>query len=73
MAQCGHRLLDELLRLSIDAAGRFIQDQNARVGEQRTSEGHELPLPNTQAVTSFTNIIIIFLFQRLHEFIQAHH
>ena len=31
LAQRGHRLLDALFRLSIDAAGRFIKDKDTRV------------------------------------------
>ena len=39
------RLLDLVLGGAVDGAGRIVQDQDARVGEQRAGNGQPLALP----------------------------
>ena len=41
-------VLDHLLALAVEARGRLVQDQDARVGQNRARDRHALPLPARQ-------------------------
>jgi hypothetical protein len=44
-AQPRERLLDERLALRVERAGGLVEDEDARVGQQRAGDGDALPLP----------------------------
>ena len=44
-----HGALDALLALRVHAAGGLVQDEDARVGEQRPGEADQLPLSGREA------------------------
>ena len=44
-----HVLLDDALALVVERAGRLVEDQDARIGDQRAGDGDALALPAGQA------------------------
>ena len=49
------RLLDQMLGFGIDAAGRIVQNQDARVTEQGAGDGKALFLPAAQGHAALTD------------------
>ncbi len=44
------------LQLRVNRAGRFIEDQQVRVGQVRSEQGHQLSLPGRQRFTPLTHL-----------------
>ena len=57
--QPGKRLLDEQLGAGVHAAGCLVQDQQARVGEDGTRDGEELPLALTQVAALLRKLCLV--------------
>ena len=51
--EAGEGRLQPGLRQRVDRARRLVQDQDARVGEQRAGEGHQLLLPERESAALF--------------------
>ena len=57
------RLLHGLLRLAVERGCRFVQDEDARVLEQRAGDGHALALPATQLHPAFAHKRVVAIGQ----------
>ena len=68
--QHGQRLLQSHFRLRIDAAGRLVENQQARIGQQRPGEANHLPFAVRQLAPALADECVEPLRQRLDQ-IQA--
>ena len=48
-----HVLLDDVLGLVVQRAGRLVEDENTGIGDEGTGDGHPLTLPSGQVVATF--------------------
>jgi len=55
--------MNELLALDIDLAGRFIEDHDRRITQNRPSERDPLPLPTGESSATFADDRFVALFQ----------
>ena len=69
----GDRLLDQRLRLRVDVCGCLVEDQDARIAEDRASEGHELTLSDREILGAFRQRRVIALRETLDPLIGADH
>jgi hypothetical protein len=53
--QIAQAFLNERFRFGVETGGRFVQNQNARIGEDRPSDGHALPLAARQFYAAFAD------------------
>ncbi len=65
--QPAERYLDPLLGARVDAAGRLVEDQDARVNEHRARERQQLALSLAQRAALFSEARVVALRQRLDE------
>src|SRR5687767_13609607 len=61
LEQAIDRLLDQALRLGIEGRGRFIENENRRIDEERTRDRNALPLPAGQAGSALTQERVVSL------------
>src|SRR5262249_30160137 len=66
-----HVCLDDSLALIIEGAGGFIEDQDARVSDERSSNRDTLPLSARQARSALTNDSIVTLREFENEIMRA--
>src|SRR6185312_12160372 len=65
------RALDPAFRPDVDGRGRLVEDQDPRVREERTREGHELALPEREARATLAEVRVVALGQLLDEGVRA--
>src|SRR4051812_18570906 len=63
--------IDDRFALGVERAGRLVQDQNARVENQRTCYGEALPLATRQIGRSFINMGVITARKLVDELLRA--
>ena len=69
-ARCGvNRALDFILGGAVDGAGRIVQDQDARVGEEGARQGQPLALPAGERDPAFANDGLVAFGERVDELI----
>src|SRR2546423_15500338 len=56
-------LLDFVLGRTIDGAGRVVEDEDARIGQQRTRNGDALALTAGKSHTAFANHRVVAFFE----------
>ena len=66
-AQRGHRLLDQHLGAGVDRAGRLVEDQDRRVGEERPGDGEQLLLAGADVAALVVDHRVVAVGQRVHE------
>jgi len=66
-----HVLLDDFFRLVIQGRRRFVENQQARVGDQSPGNGDPLPLPPRQRGTAFADFGIVTSRQLGDEFMRT--
>src|SRR5439155_14866389 len=64
-------MLDLTLGADVDRARRLIEDQDARVGEQRTRERDELALAEREAEAALAELGVVPLLEPGDEFVSA--
>src|SRR5215813_2973475 len=64
-------LLDERLRFGVQTRCSFIQNQDARIGEDRASDRDTLLLAAGEFDAAFSNHGVVFLLERFREFVHA--
>ena len=69
--RCAQALLDERLGLGVEAGGGLVQDQDARVGQDRARDGHALPLPARQLHAALPHDRVVALREALRELVHA--
>ena len=57
--QAAQRALDLALGADVDRARRLVEDQDARVGEQRARERDELALPEREAEAALAELGVV--------------
>ena len=67
VTEARHRLLDEHLGARVDVAGRFVEDEDARIGEERAGDSDELPLACRDVRGFFFEKRVVALGQRAYE------
>lgn len=50
------RLLNQQFRLRINGTGRFIENQNARIGKKRPAKADQLPLAEAKRPAALTDV-----------------
>jgi len=65
--QALQRALDQSLGARVDAGGRFVQDQDARIGQRSAGDRQQLPLSLTQPGAALAQFRLISLRQTLDE------
>src|SRR5437763_1696024 len=63
LADLLHAVLDDALALVIECARRLIEDQNARIGDQRAGNGDALPLAAGERAAALTHDGVVALRQ----------
>ena len=71
LEQPGERRLDQPLGVAVDARGRFVQDQDPRVGDQRAGEADQLPLPEREVAAALLQRRLVALRQAHDEVVRA--
>ena len=66
-----HVLLDGALAFVVERAGRLVEDQDARVGDQRARDRDALALPARQAAAAFADDGVVALGQLQDEVVRA--
>ena len=66
-AQRGHRLLHQHLGAGVDRAGRLVEDQQRRVGEERPGDGDQLLLAGADVAALVVDHRVVAVGQRVHE------
>ena len=66
------RLLDQDLGMGVDGGGRFIQNQDLRVIQQRAGEGDQLLLPGGKAAAALVDLGVVALFHRQDGVVDVH-
>ena len=66
-----HVVLDDALALVVERAGRLVEDQDARVGDQRARDGDALALAARQARAALADDGVVALGQLEDEFVRA--
>ena len=61
MQHVRNRLLDELLGLRIDGAGRLVEHEDARIGQHHAGERNQLLLPGGEARAALAHLSVIAL------------
>ena len=69
--QVAQPFLDQRFGFGVQAGGSFVQDQDARIGEDGARDRHALLLPAGQADAAFTHDRVVLLLETLGEFIHA--
>ncbi len=72
LEQARQSKLDDALGLRVHAGGGFVQDQDARVGQQRAREGDQLALSHAEQRAALLHRRVIAVFQRHDELVRAH-
>src|SRR6266542_4970269 len=62
--ELGDRPLDELLVLDVDARGRFVQDEDGRVLQERAGDREPLLLAAGQARAAFADLGVVAIRER---------
>ena len=70
-AQPCHRLLHQQLGPGVDRAGRLVQDQQCRIGQERPSDGEQLLLTGGDVAAFLVDHRVITVGQRVHEAIDV--
>ena len=73
LANSLHVLLDDALGLVIEGTGGFVEDENARVADQRSSYGDALTLASRQGRTMLTDDGVVALGQFQDEVMRTCH
>jgi len=55
MQQAPQTLLHEQLGKGVDVRGGLVQDQDARIGQERAGEGYQLPLADAEVLAALAN------------------
>src|SRR5580765_2292135 len=63
--------LNQRFRFRVEAGGRFIENQDARIGENRARDGDALFLPAGQSHTAFTHDRVVFVGEVFRKFVHA--
>lgn len=71
LQQLVQALLEQALRLGVDRGGRFVQDQDPRIGQQGPGERDELPLTLGQLRTAFVHLGLVTLLELADEIVGA--
>ena len=66
-----HVALDDLLGLGVEGAGRFVEDQDARVGHQGSGDGNALALTAREVGAAFVDRRIVSMRQVEDELVGA--
>ena len=66
-----HGPRDALLALGVDARGGLVEDEDARVGQQRAREADELPLAGREAAAALLDVGVVAVRQALDEVVHA--
>ena len=69
--QAAQRALDAALGADVDRARRLVEDQDARVGEQRARERDELPLAEREAEAALAELRVVAVLEPLDELVGA--
>ena len=64
-----HRVLDLLFRAGVDAGGRFVQDQDLRVGKEGPADGEQLPLALGKTGSCARQHRVVTVRQRRHHLV----
>ena len=67
--QIVERLLHRRLRLGVELRGRFVEDQDRRVLEQRARDGETLALPARELLARLADDVVVALRQRHDELV----
>src|SRR5215210_7410917 len=65
------RALDLPLRADVDRRRRFVEDEDARVGQEGAGEGDELTLAEREARPALAEVGVVAVFERLDERVRA--
>ena len=71
LADAAHVVLDDPLALVVERACRFVEDQDARVGDESTGYRDPLPLPARQATAAFADQGVVAFGKLENEFMCA--
>src|SRR5216683_4421589 len=63
--------LNERFRFGVQTGSRFIENEDAWIGENGASDGDALLLPAGKFYTAFADDRIVFFFKRLYEFVDS--
>ena len=63
--------LNLTIRLGIDSSGRFVENKNLAVSQQRSAETHELTLTGRQIRSSLVDMRVERSLHRLHVFLES--
>ena len=63
--------LDPRLGVQVDARGRLVEDQDARVGDQRARERDELPLAGRELRAALADLGVVAVLERGDELVRA--
>ena len=69
--QPAQRVLDLLLRADVDRGGGLVEDEDARVGEQRTRERDQLALAQREAHAALAELGLVAVLQLARERVGA--
>src|SRR5258708_40320378 len=64
-------LLDQRLRFRIEAGGGFIEDQDARIGQDGASDGNALFLSAGKLNAAFADDRVVLILEGLSKFVDA--
>ena len=65
-------LLEQPLRFGIDGGSGLVQNQDFRVGQKRTGERDQLPLPLGEAAAPFVNLGVVASIHFHNEIVRPH-
>jgi hypothetical protein len=69
--QVGQRVLHQQLRLGVERRGRFVQDQDRRVLQQRARDGQALALPARQPLAALADARLVPVRAALDELVRV--
>src|SRR5208282_5566316 len=69
--QVAEALLDERLRLRVQAGGRFVQQEDARVRQDGAGDGDALPLASGKFYSALSHDRVVALRKRFRELVHA--
>ncbi len=69
--QVPQALLNERFRFGVQAGSRFVENKNARVGQDGARDRHALLLPAGKPYAALANHRVVLVLERFREFIHA--
>ena len=64
-------MLDQRFRFGVEAGGRLVQDQDARVGQDRARNRNPLPLPAGKLYTALADDGVVLQLELLRELVHS--